>query len=208
MKKKLLLLTWVLVLLFSCCACATVTGEKLSEEKVQELRKQYPVYDVTAAPFATVVIQPFAEVASHMETVMDVKVIGDVNRTYIDLSGTMPADFEEAIKEKGFSYTAGFLTYQVEVIEDAGGQYDPGDIVTVSITDVLEGAIPTFQKGDRFIFMGGYDEEGQNEVGMNYQTYYVTEDGYALSSFQEEEANCLSGVKAEECVDYIFDLVQ
>ena len=206
MKKRCFFLALLLTITFSFTACS----DRLSEHEIQTLREQYPVYDVTAAPNASLIMKPLEEVAPEMETVMYVKVLGDIERSYVDLSDTMPVDMVESIKEKGFGFTltAGFLTYQVEVIDDASGQYAPGDIVTATIPDIVETVIPTFHEGDRFIFMGGPDDEVEDEIDMNFRMYYVTEDGYALSSFQEEEENRLSGVKAEECVDYIFDLVQ
>lgn len=113
-------------------------------------------------------------------------------------------------KNEGLPATkAKHLTYEVEVIQDAAGRYSKGDTIVISIPASDKEAIPTFQKGDSLVFIGSYSSNRENEIMFSPQgLYYVTEDGYAISSFSEELSTRVSGMKAEDCLNRLYDMAK
>ena len=218
MKKWLAILLSALLCLLCFSACASSQPEPvLTEEQVESLREEYPVYRVVVDSnvFMDTSV-PVEDLAKDMETAIYGKVISPRKWKSISLAGTDHPELEEKRKElTGSAGTAEYLCYEVEVLQDAGGQYQPGDKVVFSIPGIVENTIPEFQEGAEIIFLGAYHDGEENaledEVGTTFKgIYYVTEDGYALSTCGEDPQTRAraSGMKAEDCLNLLYGLTQ
>ena len=204
------------VFFFSACSSYSPPNAALSQEEVNALREKYPVYPVKVeGPVDVYTDISVEEMAANpdMNTAIYGTIVSQKKWGYTSLAGTDHPELEEKKRElTGSAGTATFLCYEMEIIRDAGGRYQPGDKVTLSITQFLESTIPPLEPGDKFIALGGY-YDGINafpdEINIAFKgLYYVTEDGYAISTSGEEPQTRASGMTADDCVDYLYYLTQ
>lgn len=205
-------LSALLCLLFlSACSPYSPAEPVLSEEEVEALREEYPIQPISTHPLIDIDTSgTVEEMATTMDTAVYGKVISPRKWKSVSTAGTDHPELEE---KKGTG-SASFLCYELEVIRDAGGKYKKGDKVVFSLTEMLEGTVPDFQEGDGVIFMGAYSdgEENalENEIGITFKgIYYVTDDGYALSTCGEDPQTArASGMTADDCLDLLYHLTQ
>ena len=208
---------------FSACSSYSPPNAALSQEEVDALREEYPVYPVKVqGPVDVYTDISVEEMAAnpYMDTAIYGTITSNKKWKYVSLAGADHPELEEKKREfTGMDSMAGFLFYEMEVIRDAGGKYQPGDKVLLSITQFLEPTIPEFKPGDKFITLACYylddkhdfhfnkNNYSENELGMAFKgLYYVTEDGYAISTSGEEPQTRASGMTADDCVDYLYYL--
>ena len=228
LKKYISALLSCLLCVFSLSACAPYSPPEpvLSQKEVDALREEYPIYQVKSqgpAEFVgdTITVEEMAQ-DEFSDTVIYGTITSQKKWMYISLAGADHPELEEKKRElTGSAGTSAFLYYEMEVIRDAGGKYQPGDKVLLSITEFLEPTIPEFKPGDKFITLACYylddkhdfhfnkNNYSENELGMAFKgLYYVTEDGYAISTSGEEPQTRASGMTADDCVDYLYYLTQ
>ena len=166
-----------------CFTGCSAPSSRLSDEEIKLLRKDYPIY--TQRP-ALVDMTPYTmeDIAVEMDTAIYGKALSESTQR----------------SEK--------ILYEVEVIQDVSGTYQPGDSITISIPSFMEGCIPEFEKWENLIILGQFQTDEENVVNFaDKGLYYVTKDGYALSSFEETE-NQFSGMTAEDCVKQLYELTK
>ena len=217
-KKCICVLLSCLLCVLSLSACAPYSPPEpaLSQKEVDALREKYPVYPVKVHQLVSMDTDISVEEMAQDEfsdTVIYGTITSQKKWMYISLAGADHPELEEKKRElTGSAGTATFLCYEMEIIRDAGGRYQPGDKVTLSITQFLESTIPPLEPGDKFIALGGY-YDGINafpdEINIAFKgLYYVTKDGYAISTSGEEPQTRASGMTADDCVDYLYYLTQ
>ena len=213
LKKRLFagLAAFFCLLCFSSCSSFSPAEPVLSEKQVEELRGEYPIQPVSTSPMVSIDTSgTVEEMASTMDTAIYAKVISPRKWKSVSTAGTDHPELEE---KKGAG-NANFLCYELEVIQDAGGKYQEGDKVVFSISQVVEDTVPDFQEGDGVIFMGAYQDGKENslenEIGSTFKgIYYVTDDGYALSTCGEDPQMArASGMTADDCLDLLYHLTQ
>ena len=99
-----------------------------------------------------------------------------------------------------------FYEYPITVIEDTSGIYEAGDQITISDNVMFMEANPKLNSGMRVVVPVMVDDDVSTRANFNvYGTYYVTEDGYALSAFDEEVAQtrAMTGVKVEALLEQL-----
>lgn len=221
-KKKTSRILWIISL-----GCMVVLGviilssvfsqpEMLTESQVAALRDQYPI---TAS--AKLEPDPLASVEDYQLTLEEVKqyhdsivyceVVGKAQRHTLSLSIGF-VDFDQKRADMGFDNTINVIEYEVSVIEDTEGIFQEGDTIIMRYNTRDSDLIPTLGLGQQFILP--VDETtGDPPRYLSYSggTFYVTEDGYALSAFEEEKAGLarsarLSGRKVEDVMDFLRDL--
>ena len=218
LKKYISALLAALLCIFSLSACTSYSPPKpaLSQKEVDALREKYPVYPVKVHQLVSMDTDISVEEMAQDEfsdTVIYGTITSQKKWMYISLAGADHPELEERKRElTGSAGTATFLCYEMEIIRDAGGRYQPGDKVTLSITEFLEPTIPELKPGDKFIALAGYNDgiySLENDIGIAFKgLYYVTEDGYAISTSGEEPQTRASGMTADDCVDYLYYLTQ
>ena len=227
LKKYIFALFAALLCIFSLSACTSYSPPEpaLSQKEVDALREEYPVYPVKVHQLVSMDTDISVEEMAanpYMDTAIYGTITSNKKWKYVSLAGADHPELEEKKRElTGMNSMAGFLFYEMEVIRDAGGKYQPGDKVLLSITEFLEPTIPEFKPGDKFITLACYylddkhdfhfnkNNYSENELGMAFKgLYYVTEDGYAISTSGEEPQTRASGMTADDCVDYLYYLTQ
>ena len=209
------------VLSLSACASYSPPDAVLSQKEVDALREEYPVYPIKVHQLVSMDTDISVEEMAQDEfsdTVIYGTITSQKKWMYISLAGADHPELEERKRElTGSAGPAAFLYYEMEVIRAAGGKYQPGDKVLLSITEFLESTIPELKPGDKFIAMACYysnhdfDKKTflENELGMTFKgLYYVTEDGYAISTCGDEPQTRASGMTADDCVNYLYYLTQ
>ena len=207
----------VLLCLLSFAGCSFSPAEPvLSEEEVETLRDEYPDQPISFSPVVDIDTSGTVEqMAATMDTAVYGKVISPRKWKNVSTAGTDHPELEE--KKENLTSGAGtatFLCYEMEVVRDAGGKYKKGDKVVFSITEMLEDTIPDFQEGDGVIFLGAYfdgkENALENEIATTFKgIYYVTDDGYALSTCGEDPQTArASGMTADDCLDLLYHLTQ
>ena len=199
------------LLCFSACSSFSPAEPVLSEEEVEALREEYPIQPISTHPLIDIDTSgTVEEMAATMDTAVYAKVISPPKWKSVSTAGTDHPELEE---KKGAG-NANFLCYELEIVRDAGGKYQKGDKTVFCIPEVVEDTIPDFQEGDGLIFMGVYQdgEENvlENEIGATFKgIYYVTDDGYALSTCGEDPQMArASGMTADDCLDLLYYLTQ
>lgn len=160
-------------------------NDRLSEAQIEALREKYPVCG-KSPPLVELAFPTLMEVKEYSETFVYGTVEGKPHVVSSFLYG-------------GFSHCA------FSVISDTAGVLQTGDtldlVANISLTDYN----PPFADGMKLVIpvspMKG--EEGQYSYNV-CGTYYVTDDGYAVSAFDENKAQMkksMSGVRVEKLLE-------
>lgn len=208
MKKYLSAIAAIILFAAALTACSSVPSDMLSEEEIEALRQKYPIYESMPSDNAAMVSLTQEEFFAYMDTSVYGTILSGPSSREILIEES--PDIKEKQEKEGLPATkAKHLTYEVEVIQDAAGRYSKGNTIVISIPARDKEAIPTFQKGDSLVFIGSYSSNRENEIMFSPQgLYYVTEDGYAISSFSEELSTRVSGMKAEDCLNRLYDMAK
>lgn len=101
--------------------------------------------------------------------------------------------------------------YPIRVIEDVTGQYQEGDLLTIAGNMMLKDEKPDLQPGMKMIIPL---KENDSKDTRNYFTeigmYYVTEDGYAISAYDETDLSrtIRSGIKVKTLLKELQELME
>lgn len=179
--------------------------DRLSPEKVAELRNTYPLRTETPA-MIDFLPTTLDECVKSCDTFAVVK-IESISEYSVDLQPYFGAG-EKAIYEKnggkGVTTTAAFTQYNISVEEDIFGTFSQETIqepLPLSISNELRSMYPEMKVGDRFVLslwastasahIGTYDT-------LTESMYYLTDDNYALSVSPVESAQKHTGLSLED----------
>ena len=101
----------------------------------------------------------------------------------------------------GIDDTYEFYAYTVSVIEDTSGIYKAGDEISIVSNKEFIDFKPHLSDGMKVVFPAGSEDGEVTRVSYSvYGMYYVTEDGYAISAFDETQTmeKSMNGIKVEE----------
>lgn len=196
-KKSVYILS--LLFLFTAATFAVkgilLSAPTLSEERILELRTQYPLYDENP-PFVFAKEPKLEEVLKTVDAV----ILGEVTEVLPEYSVELITDSDtpegkiyEKAKQYGMTNTASFIQYRVKVFRDISGissveSKDIEDDIIISVNSELEGYIPELKPGMKIITpikKGAGKHEGKYFFSK-YGFYYVTEEGYVLSAYVED----------------------
>ncbi len=178
----------------------------LSEEQISELRAQYPVY--WGAPPNVSMREPrINEIFDRADAVIlgeVVEALPEYSIGFVEKGSNTPA---EKIYEKfGMSTTDSFIQYRVKVNEVIAGNIFDGeegskrDIIIIN-NAMFKGFMPELKPGMKIVTPVGKGEdvhEGKYWFSR-FGFYYVTEDGYVLSAYNEDEKYKFTG----KTLDYL-----
>lgn len=211
----LVLLVLIAALAFNFILSASAA---LGDEQVSELRSKYPLYE-GSPPLAVMRERGLKEMLS----LCDAVILGEVTEALPEYSVVLVEGNdtpEGKIYEKGeqlglqMQNTASFMQYRVKVAEvisakssgqgevdggqeaDIDGQAESicGDII-IAVNSQLRGYVPEPEAGMKIVTpvkRGEGKHEGKyfySRVGF----YYVTDDGFVLSAYVEDEDNRFTG---------------
>ena len=180
-RRSFQILSVLLALLLALTACSAPAA-RLTEEEIEVLRERYPLCGYPE--LVEVMYVPIEEIIERADTFVYGEIIGEAEPDH------------SAIWER-FQYT-------LTVIEDSERLFEKGEQVTLISDVMLRSIIPEFKDGMRAVV--AYTPETGNKnsaLFMLWSVFYVTEDGYVLSSFDENKMGSeliLSGMRVEDAL--------
>lgn len=160
--------------------------ENLSVEEIEVLREQYPIYGIKLPELLCMASYSFEDAVEMSDTLIYAEITGDYQ------------NYTENVAE--------WREYPVTVIEDTDGVFDGGEQIFINHTEILKDYYGTLTKGMKII-VPVHKEDGA-ESRYNYSVigmYYVTEDGYVISAYDEEKLaeRIYSGMKVEQFLEAV-----
>ncbi len=190
------------ICLSSCSSSEQAEADVLSAEEITALREEYPVY--TNAPHNSVRADvPFKTILTWFSTATLVEITSPPQYYSVSLSGTLPEQLEEKWEDMDLVNRANFYEYEAVVLEDAAGILQPGDVITLSDTMEMKECTPELKVGQKLLTLldKAASEKPNRYVFDREGAYYVTEDDYILSVFEEEKDAQYTGWKADAFLD-------
>lgn len=149
--------------------------ERLSEERIGELRGEYPVYTEFCPPLMDMKTPALDELIDLCDCFVYGEFIGEPERR-VRWGSLVGVELRES------------YCYPFRVIADTEGYYEPGEVLLVEIDGWWADYKPQPRTGLRMVFGSYESRETPGETGyMAIGTYYVTEEGYVLAAFPENE---------------------
>ena len=172
--------------------------KKLTATQIEELRKIYPICDETP-PLVSMGLGSLETTKSIADSFIYGEVIGELS-THSTYISTGIKELDAKREQYGMNTNTYFFEYTLKVINDTENKYKKGEQVTISANIIFKDTFPALSKGMKVVVPVAKNK-GENSrtfydiVGM----YYVTEDGYALSVYTEDNVarTSLSGLTVE-----------
>lgn len=172
----------------------------LTEDQILSLRDQYPVYTNDPPTMSTIDL-PLERYKERMDSFVYGEVTGDIS-TYSFVNLTGDAEWDNKMAEISPNRRTTFFEYPITVISDSEGKYKKGEQITIAANIMFKDCRPQLKKGMKVVFPAARDEE---KPERNYYSltgmYYITDEGYALSAFDESTAQMkksYNGIKVED----------
>ncbi len=202
-KKNTFIIIPALLLILSICLISNINNQeyRLNDAQIAALREKYPVCGVEVPAGVSMKKLSLSNVKNVAETFVYGEVVGDV-KTYTVKLSTGNSMLDEKRKENGISEEYEFYEYTISVINDTEGKKEKGENITIASNMIFKNYNPQLSSGMKIVVPVVNDKKKSTRNhyivdGM----YYVTEDGYAISAFEENATssrNITSGVKVEE----------
>ncbi len=180
--KKLLALFSLIVLccgLFLCCV-QTEEEVRLTEVQIEALREKYPVY-TQAPPTVDTYPIPFERLCERIDTFAYVEITGEIQYYSKNIS------MGDAAWDAKNGSASDFYEYPAVVIDDTEDILKPGTEITVAANMMFYGYQPELSPGMKIVFAATGEWHKPKQYGFSkIGTYYIAEDGFALSAFDEK----------------------
>lgn len=191
MNKRRFRAVWLLLIGLLCALTAcTAPADRLSPEEIEALRADYPI----------------CREGPDLVTVrMDVPIEEYIERADTFVYGEVTGEVEYYTKDVVLRSET-FYRYTLTVLDDSEGIYEKGTRITIFGNARLETMHPKFQDGMRIIAAVSAKEEDENIASFGWNVFYVTEDGYVLSAFDEAASGTelfLSGMRTEDVLQAV-----
>lgn len=211
MNKRIILLSAItlsiaVIVTYFIISSVPTGPERLSAEQISKIREKYPV--ITPEFIQTVSILPgtrsYDSYYTESSGLLYVEILDDgVNSSFPEPvpESEVGRELYEKAKKFGDDGTIKIYAHKARVIDSSNGDYAKGQqIIIYRRTRFF--SIKPLKKGERIITL--YDSSVDPEGMVGYFTsayYYVTSDGYVISSYDEQEAYDYNGLR----VDIAFD---
>ena len=175
----------------------------LTEAQIAELREQYPICGIKIPPLIDMRQATLEETIEKAETFVYGEVVGDYTVYYKNVS-TGHEELDEKRKENGISDVYEFYEYTITVLDDSEDQLTKGEEITITANSMFMEYNPEFSDGMRVVVPVMQTKGNLSRYYYGVEgTFYITEDGYALSAFDEETRakKAYSGVKVEDLLE-------
>ena len=204
-KRPVYILISAMILVLVICAFALSSMESrleyhLTQEQILSMREQYPIYK-NDAPMVDTIDVPLQKVSERMESFVYGEVTGDVSTySFVNLTGN--AEWDNKMAQVSPNNKTTFFEYPITVISDTEGKYKKGEQITIAANVIFQECRPKLKKGMKVVLPVARDDE---KPERNYYSltgmYYITDEGYALSAFDESTAQMkrsYNGIKVED----------
>lgn len=177
--------------------------DRLDEAQIIALRENYPICGLEVPPMIEMMPLSLEQVKNYAETFVYGEVVGDfeIYSTKLSTGNTM---LDEQRKENGISDEYSFYEYTISVISDTEGLMRKGEKITISDNVIFMDYNPKLSDGMKVVVpISGRDKDVASRTSFLVDgMYYVIEDEYAISVFDEsatysKSKDALSGVKVD-----------
>ncbi len=176
-----------------------LTSVRLSPSKISELRKTYPICGINVPPNMSMRTPAFTEIRDFADTYVYGTVVGDYS-TYTKQASTGIPELDKKRESQGLSSQYTFYEYTINVLKDTNNIYNPGDEITIAANIDLIDYYPRLKDGMKVVVPVIKDKEKETRASFSVVSmYYVTENDYVLSAFDEKSAQMseLTGIKVD-----------
>lgn len=194
---------------------------RLSADEISQLREQYPISGQKAPEMVSIYPEPLENIIeltkkfhSHPETFTFVyaEVVGEVTSFDENIS-TGHSTLDSAYKEHGINLNHEFYEYTLSVIKDTERNHKEGDIITISANMMFIDYYPKLTDGMKIVVpIADYDEPNNTRYGFdNVGMYYITENGYAISAYDEEsllKREPMSGMHVDDLLKELHKMLK
>ena len=168
-------------------------SEILSQIKIDELRNKYPICYGTPQNIM-MRIPTFQDILNSVDTFVYANVVSEINH-YNEKISTGYKELDDKRIQNGISDISRFFEYTLEVIGDTESKIDSDtQFITIFSNSIFEEYYPVLKQDMRIVVPVKKTDENKYSF-MKYGLYYVTDDDYVLSAYEESEETKLSGVK-------------
>ncbi|MBQ9985770.1 MAG: hypothetical protein IJP38_05630 [Oscillospiraceae bacterium] len=178
---------------------------RLSAEQMDALRERYPVYTQDPPTVDTYPV-PFERLCERIDTFAYVEITGDIQYYSKNIS------MGDAAWDAKHGTASSFFEYPAVVISDTENKFKAGEKIMIAANMMFYGYIPELSPGMKLVFAATGEGHRKGQYGFSkIGTYYITEDGFALSAFDEElykMKETLSGVELETLMYELGKLVK
>lgn len=208
-QKKYILLSTFLLVIIICSFCLLNRAEdktfreqdKLSEKQIASLRNKYPICGIEIPPHVSMRTPSLEEVKERVDTFIYCEVVGEM-QTYSKKISTGYSKLDEKEANKGLSNVYDFYEHTISIIDDTENIYSKGEKITIASNADFMSYNPQLKEGMKFVIPVKKYEDVEGRHGFLVQgMYYVTDDGYAISAFDESASKTKSfcnGIKVEQ----------
>lgn len=187
----LTILFFSLALFVFGCSSDKQNASSLSNERIAELRKEYPLSEGNPSLAQTVDV-PFEQILEMSDSVIIAEVIKqnpNFNSTLTAEPGTPEGDAAEKDKARGIEpYKPTFVSYQVKVDEVIVGE-DVEETTNLFYNADFVGTEPDLKPGMKIVASvkkGTAPEQQGSYSFTRYATYYIVDEDFVLSAYQGE----------------------
>ena len=207
-KKNYVIVLLIIIVLAAGCVLLgewISSEQRLSEKQIAKLREQYPICGIDIPTTISMRKSSLAETKEVVESFVYGKVVGEMS-TYSVAASVGNGSLDNKREENGLSDTFDFYEYTIAVIEDTAGKYAEGELITIAANTAFIDFNPKLIDGMQVVVPAVEDSEVD---GRNYYTvfgmYYVTEEGYVIAAYDEEQLNdsedVFSGIKVNSLLE-------
>ncbi|WP_336783209.1 hypothetical protein [Paenibacillus illinoisensis] len=187
----LTILLFSLALIVFGCSSDKQNASSLSNERIAELRKEYPLSEGNPSLTQTIDV-PFEQILEMSDSVIIAEVIKqnpNFKSTLTAEPGTPEGDAAEKDKARGIEpYKPTFVSYQVKVDEVIVGE-DVEETTNLFYNADFVGTEPDLKPGMKIVASvkkGTAPEQQGSYSFTRYATYYVVDEDFVLSAYQGE----------------------
>lgn len=215
-----------IALLFSLTGCTTLcvnsddgVGNLLPQERIKELREEYPLSTNTPATISMREVS-FREVMTYGDGVVVAEVMKVLPNFRVELTtdpGTPERKMADKDRANGVTpYQPEFISYQVKVHEVVTGDHVAEDTFLFYNAD-FAGMEPELKPGMKIIAVVKKGTTGEQLGGYSftrYGTYYIVDVNYVLAAYEGESEELrgfteeTNGIQLDAFMDKIKNLPQ
>lgn len=206
-KKASLLITSIIIIVALLAVIIYTTSTKshndfLSPEEITELRNEYPTYN-NSPDFVSSNPLSFQELMEGVDSV----IIGQVEEQLPNYEVTLPvtSEADEAINKKnGYDQKEQFVQYKLSVDKIISGDSVDSEIILAHNTRLI-GSEPELKPGMKLILgvVKGVSSHEGKYFSAKSGIYYIVNDSYVLSTFDDESAKIMSGGTLDQLISTI-----
>lgn len=201
-KKNICLLSFTFVILSSSFYIIRITtkSDRLTEYQIDSLRSEYPICeeDPETVSIRKLSLDEWIDVA---DTFVYGKATGPVKHFNVTVD-TGNTAFDAKLNANGINNSYEFFEYSLTIINDSEGIMKKGDTITISANSIFEEYYPKMTNGKYFVVPVRKDPKAEERYTYTADgMFYVTDDGYVLSAFEENSIAKNSGLKVDDLLE-------